>query len=90
MTEPQESTKSVSAKRYSAKRRGASYSRWRKNIIDDLTETRQTRATRRLGGKFAQFLDKVAKTVAKPKKCQNICFKAKFESKDLHQTFLNS
>jgi hypothetical protein len=40
----------------------------------------------KIGGKFAQFLDKVAKTVAK--KCQNIFSKAKFESKDLHQTFL--
>jgi hypothetical protein len=26
----------------------------------------------KIGGKFAQFLDEVAKTVAKPKKCQNI------------------
>jgi hypothetical protein len=45
----------------------------------------------KIGGKIAQFLDKVAKTVAKPNiKCQNIFFKAKFESKDLHQTSLNS
>jgi hypothetical protein len=43
------------------------------------------------GGNFAQFLDKLAKTVAKPKQnCLKISFKAKFESKDLHQTFLNS
>ncbi len=38
----------------------------------------------KIRGKFAQFLDKVAKTVAKPKKCQNIIFKAKFESKKIY------
>jgi hypothetical protein len=43
---------------------------------------------KKIGGIIAQFLDKVAKTVAKPKKCQNIFFQAKFESKDLHQTSL--
>ncbi len=44
----------------------------------------------KIGGKFAQFLDKVAKTVAKPKKMPKHFFKAKCESKDLHPTFLNS
>ncbi len=44
----------------------------------------------KIGEKLAQIFDKVAKTVAKPKKCPNIFFKAKFESQDLHQTFLNS
>ncbi len=44
----------------------------------------------KIGGKLAQFLDKVAKTVAEPKKCQNIFFKAQFESKYQHQTFPNS
>ncbi len=43
----------------------------------------------KIGAKFTQILDKVAKTVAKPKKWQNIYFEAKFESKDIHQTFLN-
>ncbi len=52
---------------------------------------RRNQGDQNIGGKFAQFLDRVAKTVAKPKKnCHNIFFKAKFESKDLHQTFLNS
>jgi hypothetical protein len=45
----------------------------------------------KIGGKFGPIFEKVAKTVAKPKKCQNIFFKAKFEStKHLHQTLLNS
>ncbi len=44
-----------------------------------------------IGGKFAQIFDKVAKTVAQLKKCQNLFFEAKFEStKHLHQTLLNS
>jgi hypothetical protein len=33
-----------------------------------------------LGKKFAHFLERGAKTVAKPKKGQNIFIKAKFES----------
>jgi len=37
--------------------------------------------------KITQFLKKVAKTVTEPKKCKNICDKAKFESpKHLQQT----
>jgi hypothetical protein len=41
----------------------------------------------KIGKKVAQNLEKVAETVAKPKKCQNIFNKAKLEStKHLHQT----
>jgi hypothetical protein len=58
--------------------------------LESLNLVKQNQGDQKIGGKFAQFFDKVAKTVAKPNKCQNIFFKAKFESKDLHQTFLNS
>ncbi len=41
---------------------------------------------RMIGGEIAKILEKVAKTVAKTKKCQNIFNKAQFESpKHLHQ-----
>ncbi len=44
----------------------------------------------KIGGKFAQIFDNIAKTVAKQKKCQNILFKPKFESKHLPETLLYS
>ncbi len=41
---------------------------------------------RMIGGESAKILEKVAKKVAKQKKCQNIFNKAQFESpKHLHQ-----
>jgi hypothetical protein len=35
----------------------------------------------KIGGQFAQVWKKVAQTVAKPKKCQNVFIKARFENK---------
>jgi hypothetical protein len=43
--------------------------------------------TGKVGKNLAQLLEKVAKKVTKPKKCQIICLKAQFESsKHLHKT----
>ena len=48
----------------------------------------QNQGDQKIGGKFAQFLDEVAKTVAKPKKCQNISSKLNLKVKIYTKPFL--